>query len=62
MKSYCREKTLTVVYLDAEQMLPIENGTKKAICVRIWRKVDFDRLIGFVHDRGYDSFISIVGC
>lgn len=49
-------------YLDAEQMLPIENGTKKAICVRIWRKVDFDRLIGFVHDRGYDRFISIVGC
>lgn len=49
-------------YLDDEQLLPIENGTKKAMCVKIWRKGDFDRLISYVHAKGYDEFIKIKEC
>ena len=49
-------------YLDDEQLLPIENGTKEAMCVKMWRKGDFDRLIKHVHDKGYDKFITIEEC
>ena len=49
-------------YHDDEQLLPIENGTKKAACVKIWRKGDFGRLIDYVHAKGYDKFISIEEC
>lgn len=46
-------------YLDNELLLPIENGTKNAMCVRTWRKGDFDRLIERV--KGY-KFITIEEC
>lgn len=46
-------------YLDNELLLPIENGTKNAMCVRMWRKGDFDRLIERV--KGY-KFITIEEC
>ena len=46
-------------YLDDNQLLPIENGTKRAMCVKMWFKADFDRLIKHVHDKGFDDFISI---
>ena len=49
-------------YLEEEQLLPIENGTKHAMCVKMWRKGDFDKLIKHVHDKGYDKFISIEEC
>ena len=47
-------------YLDDEQLLPIENGTKKAMCVKVWRKADFNSLINHVHAKGYDKFITIL--
>lgn len=34
----------------------------KAMCVKIWRKGDFDRLISYVHAKGYDEFIKIKEC
>ena len=49
-------------YLADEQLLPIENGTQKAMCVKIWRKHDFGRLIKLVHDKGCDRFITIEVC
>ena len=49
-------------YLDDEQILSIEKDTKKAACVKIWRKGDFGRLIDYVHAKGYDKFISIEEC
>ena len=47
-------------HLDDEQLLPIENGTKKAMCVKVWRKADFDRLVHYVRAKGYDGFIEMV--
>lgn len=35
-------------YLKDELLLPIENGEKKAMCVKMWRKGDFDKLCEFV--------------
>ena len=49
-------------YLDDEKLLPVENGTKDVMCVKMWRKGDFDRLIKHVHDKGYDKFITIEEC
>ena len=49
-------------YLDEEQLLPIENVTKKAMCVKIWRKGDFDKLINHVLAKGYDAFITVEEC
>ena len=43
-------------------MLPIENGNKKAMCVKMWRKGDFDKLIEFVRTNGFDKFITIEVC
>ena len=37
-------------YLDDERLLPIENSQKKAMCVRMWRKGDFDKLVEFVEE------------
>ena len=42
--------------------MPIENGTKKAMCVKIWRKGDFDKLINHVFAKGYDAFITVEEC
>lgn len=47
-------------YLDEEKLLPIENGHKNAMCVKMWRKGDFDRLIEFVK-KNY-KFIGIEEC
>ena len=49
-------------YLDDEKLLPVENGTKDVMCVKMWRKGDFDRLIKHVHAKGYDKFITIEEC
>lgn len=49
-------------FLDDDHLLPIENGTEKAMCVKIWRTCDFDRLINHVHDMGFGEFISIEEC
>ena len=35
-------------YLKEEKLLPIENGAKRAMCVKMWRKGDFDKLYDFV--------------
>jgi hypothetical protein len=35
-------------YLKKEKLLPIENGAKSAMCVKMWRKGDFDKLYDFV--------------
>lgn len=53
------EKTLAQwdFYVDDKKLLPIENGHKKAMCVKMWRKGDFDKLIGLVN-KEYD-FITI---
>ena len=32
-------------YMKDDQLLPLENGTEKAMCVKMWRRGDFDRLI-----------------
>ena len=32
-------------YLKDDQLLPLANGTEKAMCVKMWRRGDFDRLI-----------------
>ena len=49
-------------YVEDELLLPIENGTKRAMCVKIWRKNDFGKLISHVHEKGYDKFITIKEC
>lgn len=32
-------------YMKDDQLLPLENGNKNAMCVKMWRRGDFDRLI-----------------
>ena len=49
-------------YIKDDLMLPIENGNKKAMCVKMWRKGDFDKLIEFVRTKGFDKFITIEVC
>ena len=49
-------------YIKDDLLLPIENGNKKAMCVKMWRKGDFDKLIEFVHTNGFDKFITIEMC
>ena len=49
-------------YIKDDLMLPIENGNKKAMCVKMWRKGDFDKLIEFVRTNGFDKFITIEVC
>lgn len=49
-------------YLKDEFLLPIENGEKKAMCVKMWRKGDFDRLIKHIAEKGYDEYITIEEC
>ena len=46
-------------HLADDRLLPIENGSKKAMCVKRWSKSDFDRLVSYVHAKGYDEFIGI---
>ena len=49
-------------YLKEELLLPIENGKKTAMCVKWWRKDDFERLIKHVEDMGFDKFITVEEC
>ena len=49
-------------YLNDARLLPIKNGTEKAMCVKMWRKGDFDRLIDYVQKKDYSSFITIEEC
>ena len=49
-------------YIKDDLLLPIENGNKKAMCVKMWRKGDFDKLIEFVRTKGFDKFITIEVC
>ena len=49
-------------YLNDTQLLPIKNGTEKAMCVKMWRKGDFDRLTDHVQKMGYSTFITIEDC
>lgn len=49
-------------YVKDEFLLPIENGKQKAMCVKMWRKGDFDRLIKHIEDKGFDKFITIEEC
>ena len=49
-------------YIKDDLLLPIENGNKKAMCVKMWRKGDFDKLIEFVRTKGFDKFITIEMC
>ena len=46
-------------FVGDDQLLPIENGTKKAMCVKVWHMSDFDRLIHQVFAKGYDKFITV---
>ena len=47
-------------YLNEEKLLPIENGQKNAMCVKMWRKGDFDKLVEFVEENY--KFIGIEEC
>ena len=46
-------------YLKDELLLPLENATKQAMCVKLWRKGDFDRLIKHLDDNGFTTFINV---
>ena len=45
-----------------ERLLPLANGTAKAMCVKLWRKGDFDRLLEHVENQGFGSFITVEEC
>jgi hypothetical protein len=45
-----------------ERLLPVANGTQKAMCVKLWRKGDFDRLLEHVEKQGFSDFITIEEC
>lgn len=47
-------------YEDEKYLLPLENGEKKAICLKMWRKNDFDKLLEWVNEK-YE-FIKIEQC
>lgn len=49
-------------YLCDERLLPVANGTQKAMCVKLWRKGDFDRLLEHVEKHGFSDFITIEEC
>ena len=48
--------------LSDERLLLLKNGTEKAICVKLWRKGDFDRLLEHVEKQGFSKFIFIDEC
>ena len=47
-------------YLDADQLLPIERGSKRAMCVKFWRKNDFESLAEWVSNKY--KFIDVQKC
>ena len=60
MYNKCINKQKTGFLFDEEKLLPIENGQKNAMCVRMWRKGDFDKLVEFVEENY--KFIGIEEC
>lgn len=49
-------------FLKDDCLLDIDNGKEKAMCVKWWRKDDFDRLVGHIEKNGFDKFITIEEC
>ena len=47
-------------YLDDDQLLPIEGGSKRAMCVKFWRKRDFESLAEWVCQKY--KFIDVQKC
>lgn len=47
-------------YMKDDQLLPLENGNKNAMCVKMWRRGDFDRLID--HLEKMKETISVEEC
>jgi hypothetical protein len=47
-------------YLDDDQLLPIDGGRKRAMCVKFWRKNDFESLAEWV-SKNY-KFIDVQKC
>jgi hypothetical protein len=47
-------------YEDEKYLLPLENGEKQAICLKMWRKNDFDKLLEWVNKKY--KFIKIEQC
>lgn len=37
-------------YMNGYQLLPLANGTEKSMCVKMWRRGDFDRLIDHLQE------------
>ena len=38
-------------FMKEDQLLPLANGTQKAMCVKLWRRADFDRLIALLQEK-----------
>lgn len=47
-------------YMKDDQLLPLENGTQQAMCVKMWRRGDFDQLIG--HLEKMNEAITVEEC
>lgn len=45
---------------DEKYLLPLENGKKQAVCLKMWRKNDFDKLLKWVNENY--KFIKIEQC
>lgn len=48
--------------LKEERLLHLANGTAKAMCVKLWRKGDFDRLLNHIEKQRFTDFITIEEC
>ncbi|MBQ9173533.1 MAG: hypothetical protein IJ161_07390 [Bacteroidales bacterium] len=49
-------------YLKDDMLLPLENDKGKAMCVKFWRKGDFDRLLDHIGKKGFTEFIDVEEC
>ena len=38
-------------FMKEDQFLPLANGTQKAMCVKMWRRADFDRMIALLQEK-----------
>ena len=43
-------------YLNEEHLLPLANG-EKAMCVKMWRRGDFDRLIALLQEKNEQIYV-----
>lgn len=48
--------------LNEERLLSLNHGTETAMCVKMWRKSDFDRLLEHVEKQRLTDFITIEEC